>query len=173
VVLSVLGVLAVGPGAQASARPAPSAATICNKASAAAVSAIVGYAVPAPSASTFTQKATKKSFGISSVATSCVYGGDTLAQLPKDVVLEYVVTSKPLTASELKQGLAQAKQVDMKFVPYSGLGKRAYYYSFTQPGFTIQGMSVVVGATWYGAAVYVGTTPMSELAALTKLAERL
>jgi hypothetical protein len=177
------------PVAQAAAAPKSSSAGICGKISTASVSAIVGYTPPAPTADTTDLPATKQNDEISSVDTSCTYGGYTLAALPKDVILEYVVTSSPLTAAELQKGLAQAQQLHMTFTPIhsagkTGLGKFAYYYSFTETlvaatahhkgsVITIQGITEIEGVHEYGAAVYTKTMSESKLAALVKLAEKL
>lgn len=161
--------------AQASSgrRPATSAAAICGKVSTAAVSGIVGYSLPAPTASTTDVKATKKNDEISSVQTSCTYGADTMAALPKDVVLEYSVASKRLTAAELKTELAQAQSINMTIVPYQGLGIPAYYYVFKVGGITVRGISGIAGVQEYAAFVYSTTMSKSKLAALARLAEKL
>jgi len=158
--------------AQASSGPAPSANAICAKVSTKSVSGIVGYDLPAPTASTIKLKATKKNDEISSVETSCTYGADTAAALPKNVVLVYGVTSKRLTAAELKTELSQAQTLNMTIVPYRGLGIPAYYYVFTIGGITIRGISGSSGVQEYGAFVYSKTTPKSKLAALARLAEK-
>jgi hypothetical protein len=138
------------------------------------VSAIVGYSLPGPSVDTFTLPATKKNDEISSVVTSCSYGSETsLATLPKDVILDYVVTSRPLTKAEIKKGLAQEQQLNMTFVPYIGLGVKAYYYSFTESGITIQGLTGFEGTKDYGASTYSKLTSKSQLASLVRLAETL
>jgi len=137
------------------------------------VSAIVGYSLPAPTPDTVDLKATKQNDEISSVETSCTYGGYTLAELPKDVVLDRGVTSRALTAADLKQGLAQAQKLKITFTPYSGLGMAAYYYAFTETGISFQGITGIVGVDEYGAAVYTKTMSKSKLAALVRLAEKL
>jgi hypothetical protein len=165
--------LFAAPVAGASSAP-KSSEGICSKISTASVSAIVGYKLPAPSGDTITLPATKKNDEISSVVTSCAYGSETsLAALPKDVILDYSVTSRPLTASEIKKGLAQAQQLKMTFVPFSGLGVRAYYYSFTESGITIQGLTAFEGTKDYGAATYSKLTSKSQLTSLVRLAEKL
>ncbi len=165
--------LAAAPVAQASAPKHPSEG-ICGKISTASVSAIVGYTLPAPSVDTFTLPATKKNDGISSVVTSCSYGSQTsLAALPKDVIIDYVVTSRPLTAAEFKKGIAEEQQLKMTIVPYQGLGVKAYYYSFTESGITIQGLSGFEGTKDYGASTYSKLTSKSQLASLVRLAETL
>jgi hypothetical protein len=147
---------------------------ICSKINTKSVSAIVGYTLPAPSAGTVTLPATKKNFEISSVVTSCTYGSAaSLAALPKDVILEYAVTSRPLTSAEVRRGLEQAQQLKMTFLPYSGLGVRAYYYSMIDSGLTIQGLTAYEGTKDYGAATYSKRTSKSQLASLVRLAEKL
>jgi hypothetical protein len=165
--------LLAAPVAGASSAP-KSSEGICSKISASSVAAIVGYTLPAPSFDSLTLPATKKNDEISSVVESCAYGSETsLAALPKDVILEYTVTSRTLTAAEIKKGLAQAEALKITFVPYGGLGVRAYYYSFTQSGITIQGMSGFEGTKDYGAATYSKLTSKSQLASLVRLAEKL
>ncbi len=166
--------LVASPVAGAVSAPKPAGPGICGKISTAAVSAVVGYKLPAPSGDTFTLPATKKNDEIRSVVTSCSYGSETsLAALPKDVILEYVVTSRPLTAAEIKKGLAQEQQLKMTFLPYKGLGVTAYYYSFTESGITIQGLSAFEGTKDYGASTYSKLTSKSQLASLVRLAETL
>jgi hypothetical protein len=165
--------LVAAPVAGASSAP-KSSVGICGKISTASVSAIVGYKLPAPSADTLTLPATTKNDEISSVVTSCTYGSETsLAALPKDVIIDYAVTSRPLTAAELKKGLAQAQQLKMTFVPYGGLGVKAYYYSFTESGITIQGLTGFEGTKEFGASTYSKRTSKSQLASLVRLAEKL
>jgi hypothetical protein len=138
------------------------------------VSAIVGYKLPAPSFDTLNLPATKKNDEISSVVMSCTYGSQTsLAALPKDIIIDYVVTSRALTAAEIKKGLAQEQQLKMTFLPYNGLGVKAYYYSFNDSGITIQGLSAFEGTKDYGASTYSKLTSKSQLASLVRLAEKL
>jgi hypothetical protein len=165
--------LVASPVAQAATAPKSPVEGICGKISTASVSAIVGYSLPAPTADTTSLKATKANDEISSVVTSCTYGAYTLAALPKDVILDYAVTSRPLTPAEVTKGLSQAQKIKMHIVPYHGLGMTAYYYSFTETGITIQGISGTQGVKEYGAAVYTKTTPESKLASLVQLAEKL
>jgi hypothetical protein len=165
--------LATAPVAGASSAPKPSEG-VCAKISTASVSSIVGYTLPTPSVDTLKLPATKKNDEISSVVTSCTYGSQlSLAALPKDVILDYSVTSKQLTAAELKKALAQAQQIKMTLVPYHGLGITAYYYSFSESGITIQGLSGFEGTKEYGAATYSKLTSKSQLASLVRLAEKL
>lgn len=166
------GVVA-SPVAQASSRSGLSATAVCAKVSTASVSGIVGHSLPAPTAATTDLKATTQNDEISSVQTSCTYGAGTLAALPKDVVLDYAVTSRPLTSADLKKGLSQAKEIKMTIVPYLGLGILAYYYSFAVGGTAIRGISAIAGVKEYGAFVYSTATSKSKLAALVRLAEKL
>ena len=131
--------LVATPIAEASSSTAHSAAGICRNVSTASVSAIVGYPLPAPTPDTIDLKATKQNDEVSSVERSCTYGGYTLAELPKDVILDHGVTSRALTAAELKQGLAQAQKLKITFTPYSGLGMAAYYYSVHRDGDQLSG----------------------------------
>jgi hypothetical protein len=165
--------LAGAPVAGAVSAPKPPGPGICVKVSTASVSAIVGYSLPTPSADTVDLKATKSNDEISSVVTSCTYGAYTLAALPKDVILDFAVTSRPLTPAEVTKGLSQAQKIKMHIVPYHGLGMTAYYYSFTETGITIQGISGTQGVKEYGAAVYTKNMSLSKLADLVQLAEKL
>ena len=61
----------------------------------------------------------------------------------------------------------------MKFTPYSGLGMKAFYYTLTETGITIQGMVAIAGTTNYSAGIYTKAPAVSELAALVRLAEKL
>ncbi len=160
--------------AQASSGPALSAAAICGKVSAGSVSRIVGFSVPAATALTTNVKPTKQNDEISALVTSCTYGSETsLAKLDKTVGLSYEVTSRALTTADLKEGLSQAQKLNMKLVPYSGLGLSAFYFSFTNGGVTSQGISGLAGTKEFGAFVYTKAVSMSELAALVRLAEKL
>jgi hypothetical protein len=165
--------LVAAPAAGASSAPNFSVG-FCSKISTPDVSAIVGYQLKAPSFDTLSLPATKINDEISSVVKSCTYGSETsLTALAKDVILEYSVTSKPLTSAEVKRGLAQAQKLKITFVPYSGLGVRAYYYSFIETGIIIQGLSAFEGTKDYGAATYSKLTSKSQLASLVRLAEKL
>ena len=160
------------------ARPLPS--SICSKVSPASVSAIVGYSVPAATLSTSTLKATKQNSGISAVVTTCTFGAQTsMAALLKDVTLTFEVTSKPMTTSEMQHAMqpviakAATASMKIKFIPYSGLGVPAFYFSLTAAGITGQGIYGVGGTRWFGASVETKTLSKSKLAALAKLAEKL
>ena len=61
----------------------------------------------------------------------------------------------------------------MSFVPYSGLGLSAFYYTFTEGGVFTQGMTGLSGKNEYGAFVYTKAVSKSKLAALVRLAEKL
>jgi hypothetical protein len=166
--------LIASPVAQASSSgPALSAAAICRNVSTAALSAIVGYSLPAPRAETINLPATKKNDEISTAETSCTYGAYSLAALPKDVILEYGVTSRALTPAELKTALSVAQKINMTIVPYQGLNIKAFYYTLTETGFVIQGITGITGVKEYGAAVYTKTMPKSKIAAMVQLAEKL
>ncbi len=168
-------VLASPAVAQASAAPGASpAAATCHKVSAASVSAIVGFSVPPATASTDDLKPTKENDEISAAVTSCAYGSETsLAALAKTVGLVYEVTSRPLTAAELKKGLAQGQKLNINAVPYSGLGLPAFHYTFTVGGVFTQGITALRDKIEYGAFVYSKAVSTSKLAALVRLAEKL
>jgi hypothetical protein len=167
-----LGLVAVPSVAQAAAAHAAPRGTC--KVSAASVSAIVGYPVPAGTFFSDTVKATKQNGGISGVDRSCIFGSETsLAALKSDVILSLEVTSKPLTGSELKFALKQATALKFKFTPYSGLGMRAFYYTFNVAGTPVQGLAAINGRTIYSSGLYTSTDEASELVALVKLAEKL
>ncbi|HTW08322.1 MAG TPA: hypothetical protein VME46_12475 [Acidimicrobiales bacterium] len=173
-IASMTGPVFVPAVAQASSGPALSAAATCSKVSAASVSAIVGFSVPAPAADTYNLKPTKQNYEISAVVTSCTYGSQTnLAALDKTVGLSYEVTSRPLTAAELKNGIAQAHKIKMDLVPYSGLGMTAFYFTFTEGGITAQGITGLVGTKDYAAFVYTKAVSKPKIAALVRLAEKL
>lgn len=150
--------------------------SVCDKVSAAAVSAIIGYKVPAGTGTTFAVKPTKANYGISGTNTVCTYGSESsMSALLKDVSLSYEVISKPLTSAEIQQSLAKAsKSVKIKFTPYTGLGVPGFYFTLTEAGITGQGISGIEGGTHYfGASVESKTVSKSTLAALAKLAEKL
>ena len=69
----------------------------------------------------------------------------------------FEVTSRPLTGGELKHSLTQAQALKFVFKPYSGLGMKAFYYSFTDGGIPIQGIEAINGTTIYAAALYTKT----------------
>ncbi|HEY5302959.1 MAG TPA: hypothetical protein VIJ86_02755 [Acidimicrobiales bacterium] len=154
----------------------PLASSLCSKVSPASVAAIVGHSVPAPIANTIHQPATEKNFGVSGVLTLCSFGTETsLAALPKIVVLEIEVTSKPITMSEVEQELAKTSTASstIKITPYSGLGDSAFYFTDTSASVTGQGMEVVAGTKSFAATVFAKNVSKSKLAALAKLAEKL
>lgn len=165
----------VGP-TMASREARPLVSSPCSKVSPASVAAIVGHSVPAPVTSTIHQAATTKTFGISGVLTLCTFGTETsLAGLPKIVVLEIEVTSKPITLSEVEQELAKTSTATstIKITPYSGLGASGFYFTDTSESVTGQGMEVVAGTKSFTATVFNKSLSKSKLAALAKLAEKL
>jgi hypothetical protein len=176
-VLGVAGatVLGAAPGvAQASSVPDLSAAAACRQVSAASVSAIVGFSVPAATASADHLKPSKQNDGISATLTSCTYGSETsVAALAKTVGLSYEVTSRALTEADLKKGISEAQNLKINFVPYSGLGLSAFYYTFTEGGVLARGLTALNGKKEYGAFVYTKSVSTAKLAALVKLAEKL
>jgi len=176
VLLSTTVALTLVPvAAVAQASPLPALATSsCSKVSAASVAAVVGHSVPVGTYSTNNLKATKADDEISAIETSCIYGSvASLAALGNDVIVGFEVTSKPLTGAELKHALMQAQALKFVFKPYSGLGMKAFYYTFTDAGIPIQGIEAINGTTVYAAALYTKTPEARELGALIKLAEKL
>ena len=119
------------------------ASSICDKVSAASVSALIGYKVPAATAITYNIKPTKANYEISGTNTLCTYGsGKSMAALLKDVSLSIEVISKPLTSAEMQQSIAKAsKTAKIKFTSYSGLGVPGFYFSVTEEGITGQGIT--------------------------------
>jgi hypothetical protein len=176
------GLLAGSVATQAAPRPAHAAATtsICSKVSAAEVSAIVGYKVPNPTANTVSQKATTTNFETSSVETGCTYGVLTsIAGLKKTVILDISVASKAFTEAEILTSVRKAETISkgVKFTlkPYSGLGVPGYFLSISDAtiGINTEVLSGLTGKDSFGAAVYSSTFPVSKLAELAKLAEKL
>jgi hypothetical protein len=153
-------------------------ASACDRASSAAVSAIVGYSLPVPVAITTTIKASPQTYNISHTHTGCTYGSFTSNSGTKKVVLlESDIDSKALTAAQVKASFKssakQAGATGFKLSAYGGLGFPAYYASETADGIFFR---VIVGASGthvFSAAVYNKTLPLSKLAALTKLAEKI
>jgi hypothetical protein len=170
-----LGVVAVPSVAQASAsHSAPSSTSACSRISAVQVGRFVHHSVPAGTYYGNTVKATKQDDEVSGVVESCIFGSQTtLKALANDVILSYEVTSKPLNGSQLQFALAEAESLKFKFTPYSGLGMKAYYYSFTIGGTPVQGMAAIDGTKIYSAGIYIKAPAAHELAALVQLAEKL
>ena len=175
VAIAGASVLASAPiGAQAASR-SRDASGICSKVSAAAVSAIIGYSVPAATAITLHEKPTAQNFGVSGVTTICTFGGGTtVAALKKDVSLTFEITSRPLTAHEVKTGLAKTTSATIKttVASYSGLGVPGLYFTETSAGIHGQGIVGLSGTTYFGATVDQPLS-MSKLASLAKLAQTL
>jgi hypothetical protein len=174
--VTLAGLLTAGVTTQAATRArAATSNSICNRVSAASVSAIVGFKVPAASQSTFTQKATPANHETSSVDTSCTYGSLT-AGLKKTVLLEFSVASASFTEAEI---VASIKKVDVEsktqytIASYSGLGVPAYFLTQKQSGVDSEILSGLSGKDNFGAVVYSDTFPASKLAELAKLAEKL
>jgi len=157
-------------------RTAKSASSsICSKVTAAAVSAIVGYSVPAATTTTLHEKPTAQNFGISGVTTLCVFGAQTsLAADKKDVDLTFEITSRALTAQEVKTELAKLKSATstITVAPYSGLGVPAFRFTETAAGIKAAGIVGLAGTTYFGASV-LQPLPVSKLASLAKLARTL
>ena len=167
-------VLAAAPGvAQASSVPGLSAAATCRQVSAASVSAIVGFSVPAATALADNLKPTKQNDGILGRRdVMYVRCRDERRRLAKTVGLSYEVTSRPLTAADPKKGIPRRK-AQINFVPYSGLGLSAFYYTFTEGGVLAQGMTGLNGKKEYGAFVFTKSVSTAKLAGLVRLAEKL
>jgi hypothetical protein len=150
--------------------------SLCDKISAASVSAIIGYKVPAPTANTFKIKASKVNYETSGINTTCTYGAETsMATIVKAVTLSYEVISKPLTTAQMQASIKKASAAaHFKFTPYPGLGVTAYYFILTEEGITGQGITIVADGTHYfGADVETAKVSKSTIAALAKLSEKL
>jgi hypothetical protein len=174
--LSLLVVPAVAQAASAGTPTALAKSSVCDKVSAASISALIGYKVPSGTGTTFDIKPTKANYEISGTNTVCTYGAATsMAALLKDVSLSYEVISKPLTTAEMQNSIKEAsKEAKFTFLPYSGLGVPGYYFSLTEAGITGQGITGVENSTHYfGASVESKTVSKSTLAALAKLAAKL
>ncbi len=159
-------------GSRIAAAASPS---ICAKVNPSAVSAIVGYAVPAASATTIRAKPTAENFGISGVTTLCTFGKQsTLAALSKDVDLQIELTSKPLTATEVKAQLLKSGSPTLKVTvtAYSGLGVPALYFSESGAGIHGEGIIGFAGRMDFGVSVDQRLS-RSMLGSLAKLAQRL
>jgi hypothetical protein len=135
---------------------------ICNKVSASAVSAIVGYRVPAPSEYNDTY-VVDKALNISATSTSCGFTVQATAANPfssKTVYLDSEVFNKAVSEATLKaaetaeqEKVAAAQKVShfkVSFSNYSGLGVTAVYYTITAslniPGLPV-GVTVPKGIT--------------------------
>jgi hypothetical protein len=153
-------------------------ASACDRASSAAVSAIVGYSLPAPVGMTTTLKASPQTYNISHIHTGCTYGSFTSGGGTKKVVLlESDIDSKALTAAQVqasfKSTAKEAGAVGFKLSTYGGLGFPAYYASETADGIFFRVIVGAAGTHVFSAAVYNKTLPLSKLAALAKLAEKI
>jgi hypothetical protein len=172
-VAASLALDALPAAAQASPR-SQVAGSFCANVSAASVAAIVGHSVPAGLPSTFHVKASKANDGISAVVRSCTYGSPTsLAGIAKDVYLSSEVASRPLTGNDLKNALSEAQKLKFKFTPYSGLGMRAFSYTFTEGSITAEVIAAINGTKIYEAGVYTKALALSKLASLVRLAETI
>ncbi len=150
-------------------------ASICSKVSNSTVSAIVGYTVPAATAETRHLQPTAANFGISAVETTCTFGSQaSLAALIKDVSLTFEVTSRALTAQEVKTQIAKATSATIKIsvTPYPGLGVPALYFTVTGGGTSGAGIVGLSGTTYFGASSDAKLSK-SKLASLAKLAQSL
>jgi hypothetical protein len=150
--------------------------SLCNKVSAASVSAIIGYKVPAGVPYVHTFKPSKSTFETSGTDTTCTYGAMTsMAAIVKSVTLEYETISKALTPQQIQQSLAQSsKLAKFKFTTISVAGDPAFYFSLSESGITGQGIIAVQnGTTYFGATVESKTVSKSKLGALAQLAQGL
>jgi hypothetical protein len=151
-------------------------ASICDKVSAAQVSAIVGHSVPSPTQSVVHLPADKNDYEISSVDTSCTYGSDkSLAGIAKAVTLDISVSAKPFTEAEILASTKKAEELShsaFKLVSYSGLGVPGFYLTETADGLHLEVLSGISGTHSFGAAVD-STLAMSKLVELAKLAAKL
>jgi hypothetical protein len=68
---------------------------------------------------------------------------------------------------------AATASMKIKFIPYSGLGVPAFYFSMTAAGISAEGIEGVAGTKLFGASVETKTLSKSKLASLAKLAEKL
>ncbi len=153
----------------------PLSSSICSKVSPASVSALIGYSVPAATVDIRKLKATKQSYGISAVLTTCTFGAQTsLAALTKDVTLTLEVTSRPFTTSEFRQALSKVATATLKVkvAPYSGLGVPALYITTRGGGISGEGIYGIAGTRVFGATVFKPLSK-SKLASLAKLAQSL
>lgn len=95
----------------------------------------------------------------------------------KVVLRESDIDSKALTAAEIqasfKSPAREAGAAGFKLSPYGGLGFPAYYASETADGIFFRVMGGASGTHVFSAAVYNKALPLSKLAALTKLAEKI
>jgi hypothetical protein len=156
--------------------PAALKTSLCDKVSAASISAIIGYKVPAGTGTTFNIKPTKANYEISGTNIVCTYGtASSMSALLKDVSLSFEVISKPLTTAEMQNSIKEAaKEAKFTFVPYSGQGVTGYYFKLTEAGITGQGITGVEDSThFFGASVESKTVSKSSLGALAKLASKL
>jgi hypothetical protein len=191
--LAGVSALVLAPAvAQASSRPATSAhavtahaatpmkSTPCNAVNAGAVSAIVGWTVPAGVYDTSKIKATKANDGISATEADCTYGSETsLAALSKVVVLEVEVTSRAITTAEVQAQLKKAEaqagsaKITYSFTPYSGLGAQAFLFKLNEDGISAEGIYAISGVHVFGASVFTTKLPLSKVASLARLSEKI
>ena len=152
------------------------ASSVCDKVSAASVSAIVGYKVPAATEYTVPVKPSKTDYEVTGSDVICTYGPETsMATIVKAISLSYEDINKPLTSAEMQASIAKAtKDAKFTFSPYPGLGGPAFYFKLVEAGITGQGLSVATTSTHFaGASVESAKFTKSQLAALVKLAEKL
>jgi hypothetical protein len=167
--------LYAGPAAASTAKPSQ-ATKLCAKVSAASVSSIIGYQVPAAVGTTLNEPASKKNDEIAFSVVNCVFGSDTsIASIKKSVNVSFETLSRSLTPAELKKLVQKENSltgVDLKIVPYPGLGSEAYLTTFSEAGLSVESLAVGSGKEVFGATVDT-STPTSKLVSLEKLAEKL
>lgn len=171
-----VGVLLTTPITAQAASPVAHASSVCDKVSAASVSAIVGYKVPAATEYTVAVKPSKANYEVTGSDVICTYGAETsMATIVKAISLSFEDINKPLTSAEMQASIAKAtKDAKFTFSPYPGLGGPAFYFKLVEAGITGQGLSVATSSTHFaGASVETSKITKSQLASLVKLAEKL
>ena len=125
---------------------------------------------------TLSHKATKANDNIAFSVLNCTFGsGTSIAALKKSVSVSIETLSRSLSASEL--GALVKKEQDIpglhfKIVPYPGLGSEAYLTTFSEAGLNVESIATESGTKVFGATVDT-STPLSKVASLVKLAQKL
>ncbi len=147
----------------------------CAVVSRGSVSSVVGYLLPAPVGMVLAEPATKKNYNVAATTLTCTFGlGTSVASLKKAVTISKETLSRSLSAAEIQKLLAlQQKSAEkIKVVPYSGLGEKAYYMTFSDATIHVESIFTASGRKLYGATVDSNLSK-SKLANLVKLAEKL
>jgi hypothetical protein len=147
----------------------------CAAVSRGSVSGVVGYLLPAPVGMISAAPATKKDYNVASTTLSCTFGlGTSVASLKRAVIISEETLSRPLSAAEMQKLLALQQQSaeKIKVVPYSRLGGRAFYMTFSDATIHVESIYKASGRKFYGATVESDLSK-SKLANLVRLAERL